>query len=103
MEIRRVAIDEHLPTDDRDLSGKVRNLSALKAVAVALDQTVNRCQADICKWGHIDPSTAIANKDDLDAARGQLHVLEVGLETGRGMIAALEAQLAPPKPPKAIK
>lgn len=103
MDIRRVAIDEHLPANDPGLSGKVRNLSALKAVAIALDQTVNRCQADICKWGHIDPGTAVANQADLDEARRQLHVLEVGIETGRGMIAALEAQLAPPKPAKATK
>lgn len=101
MNVHRVSIDEHLPPPTEDspgIGGKVRNLSALKAVAIGLDQVVNRCQADLCKWGHIDPGTAAANKADFDEARKQLRVLEIGLEAGRGMITALEAQLAPPKP-----
>lgn len=106
MDIRRVAIDDHLPPpkeSEPGIAGKIRDLSALKAVAVGLDQVVNRCQADLCRWGHIDPGTTAANEADFVEARKQLRILEAGLETGRAMVAALEAQLAPPKPVKATK
>lgn len=107
MNIRRVSIDEHLPppkvTETVSIAGKVRDLSALKAVAVGLDQIVNRCQADLCRWGHIDPGTTVANEADFAEAHKQLRILEAGLETGRAMIVALESQLAPPKPAKTTK
>lgn len=93
--IRRVAIDEHLPApngEDPGLPGKVRNLSALKAIAVGLDHVVNRSLADMARWGHVDPGTQAANEADFVEARKQLRILEIGIETGRAMLAAIEAQ-----------
>lgn len=113
MSVRRISIDESLPkatANDPGLAGKVKALSALKAVAVGLDQVVNRCQADLARWGHVDPGTQAANEADFVEARKQLHVLEAGLETGRAMLAGVESQPGvapePPKPapsPKAAK
>ena len=105
MDIRRVAIDDHLPPpsdEDPGLAGRVKNLSALKAVAVGLDQVVNRCQADVCRYGHVDPGTAAHNAADFAEARKPLRVLETGLDVGRKMVASLEAQLGvkPPPPPE---
>lgn len=96
MSIRRAAIDDHLPTpgdDEPDVSGKVRGLMVLKSVAISLDQIVNRSLDDFNRWGAVDPATAKVNDLDFAEVRKQLRILEVGLETGRAMLATVEAQL----------
>ena len=105
--IKRIAIDDHLaaaaaPGELPGLAGPVRALAALRGLAVALDQVVNRSQDDLRRYGEIDKGTARHNEDDFAACRTLLRTLELGLAAGRGMLAAVEAQVTPPPAPAPV-
>jgi hypothetical protein len=95
--IRRAAVHEHAERatnrgETADVAAVV-NLNAVRAMVVALDQITNRSEADLRRWGHIDPGTAETNRTDLEYARRQVAILRAGVTTGQSMIDYIEQQL----------
>lgn len=97
MDIRRVGIADQigsvLTPDEHALVGLVSNLSAVRAVALSLDQVVNRSAHEAQTQDRISPETAAANADDFVQVAKQIRILEAGATVGRQMLAAIQGQL----------
>jgi len=98
-QIARTTIDACVPTGAAfDVAGACHSEPAMRRIAIAVDQMVNRSNESLHRRGMVDDPTSRANAEDVAAILREIDRLETFAEVGRRMLDAFATSLDPSSP-----